>query len=83
VNLVFACAFVVILAVVIHLSSEISSLEDETRTLTEEIALLRLEVRAVQGRADAEALLRESPPAEPLPEQAPSAPDDAGARNLD
>lgn len=50
VNLVFACAFVVILAVVIHLSSEVSNLEEETRTLTEEVALLRLEVRQMQDR---------------------------------
>jgi len=45
VNLLFAVAFVVLLAVCIQLSSEVSNLEEETRTLAEEIALLRLEVR--------------------------------------
>ncbi|GEN78271.1 DUF2304 domain-containing protein [Actinotalea fermentans] len=45
VNLLFATAFVVLLAVCIQISSEVSSLEEQTRTLAEEIALLRLEVR--------------------------------------
>lgn len=46
VNLLFATAFVVLLAVCIQLSSEVSNLEEETRTLAEEVALLRLEVGA-------------------------------------
>jgi hypothetical protein len=46
VNLLFAASFVVLLAVCIQLSAELSSLEEETRTLAEEIALLRLEVRS-------------------------------------
>ncbi|NMR20878.1 DUF2304 domain-containing protein [Cellulomonas fimi] len=45
VNLLFAVGFAVLLAVCIQLSSEVSNLEEETRTLAEEIALLRLEVR--------------------------------------
>lgn len=44
-NLVFALASLVLLAVCIQLSTEVSALEEETRTLAEEIALLRLEVR--------------------------------------
>jgi hypothetical protein len=49
-NLVFAIAIVVLLAVCIQLSTEVSNLEEETRTLAEEIALLRLEVHeAAQG----------------------------------
>lgn len=47
VNLLFALAFVVLLALCIQLSAEVSTLEEETRTLAEEIALLRLEVRRV------------------------------------
>jgi len=47
VNLLFAVGFLVLLMVVIQLSTEISSLEEETRTLAEEIALLRLEVTDV------------------------------------
>jgi hypothetical protein len=46
VNLLFALAFVILLAVCIQLSSELSSLQGESRTLAEEIALLRLELRA-------------------------------------
>lgn len=55
VNLLFAVGFLVLLVVVIQLSTEISSLEEETRTLAEEIALLRLEVNDVAARTDARA----------------------------
>ena len=51
VNLLFALAFVVLLALCIQLSSEVSSLEEETRTLAEEIALLRLELGRLAGTA--------------------------------
>lgn len=44
VNLVFATGFVVLLVVCIQLSTEVSNLEEETRTLAEEIALLRLDL---------------------------------------
>ncbi|WP_315098658.1 DUF2304 domain-containing protein [uncultured Cellulomonas sp.] len=50
VNLVFATAFVVLLLVCIQLSAEVSNLEEETRTLAEEIALLRLEVSELAER---------------------------------
>lgn len=50
VNLVFATAFVVLLLVCIQLSAEVSNLEEETRTLAEEIALLRLEVTELAER---------------------------------
>lgn len=46
-NLVFALAIVVLLAVSVQLSTEVSSLEEETRTLAEELALLRLEVHKI------------------------------------
>lgn len=55
VNLLFAVGFLVLLVVVIQLSTEISSLEEETRTLAEEIALLRLEVTDVTARVDGRA----------------------------
>lgn len=45
VNLVFALAILVLLAVCVQLSAEVSNLEEETRTLAEEIALLRHDVR--------------------------------------
>lgn len=46
VNLVFAGGLVVLGAVCLQLSSEVSNLEEETRTLAEEIALLRADVEA-------------------------------------
>lgn len=56
-NLLFAIALIVLLLVCIQLSAEITSLEEETRTLAEEVALLRLDVeRALldpEGRAGA------------------------------
>lgn len=47
VNLLFALAFVVLLALCIQLSAEVSNLEEETRTLAEEIALLRLDLTSI------------------------------------
>ncbi|MEX0869071.1 MAG: DUF2304 domain-containing protein [Nitriliruptoraceae bacterium] len=44
VNALFFLAILVLLASIVHLSWEISRLESETRTLSEEVALLRLEV---------------------------------------
>lgn len=41
-NLLFFVAILVLLVVSVHLSWELSRLEDETRTLAEEIAFLRL-----------------------------------------
>lgn len=49
VNLLFAVAFAVLLAVCIQLSAELSALEEETRTVVEELALLRLEVRGTRA----------------------------------
>ena len=43
-NLLFAIATIVLLAVCIQLSAEVTTLEEETRTLVEEVALLRLDV---------------------------------------
>lgn len=45
VNLLFATGFVILLAVCIQLSANLTSLEERTRTLVEEIALLRLDVQ--------------------------------------
>jgi hypothetical protein len=50
-NLVFAMAIGVLLAVGIQLSTEISTLEEETRTLAEEVALLRLEMSRLADRS--------------------------------
>lgn len=51
VNLVFAVAIVVLLAVCVQLSTEVTGLEEETRTLAEELALLRLDVERLAGSA--------------------------------
>ena len=50
VNLVYAGAFLVLLLVCIQLSTEVSNLEEETRTLAEEIALLRLDLNELAER---------------------------------
>jgi hypothetical protein len=44
VNLLFASAFVVLLIVCVHLSTELSRIEDQARTVAEEVALLRLDI---------------------------------------
>ncbi len=51
-NLLFATAIVVLLGVCVQLSTEISSLEEETRTLAEEVALLRLALEQLASRSD-------------------------------
>jgi hypothetical protein len=51
INLVFLLGFVVVLAVCIQLSAELSRAEESTRTLAEEIALLGLRVERVEGAA--------------------------------
>ena len=55
-SLVLFLAVVFLLIVCIHLSWEASRLEDETRSLAEEVALIRAELREVKDRhADLEA----------------------------
>ena len=51
-NLLFAVSIAVLLVVCIQLSTEVSALEEETRTVAEELALLRMEVRALREVAD-------------------------------
>jgi hypothetical protein len=43
-NLLFFCAAIVILVLTLQHSSELSRLEERTRTLAEELALVRLEI---------------------------------------
>lgn len=64
INLLFAGALIVLLLVCVQLSVEVSGLEEETRTLTEEVALLRLDVeRAVDGLDGARTDPTDDPPA--------------------
>lgn len=46
-NLLFAMSILMLLGVCLHLSWEISVVEDETRTLAEEVAILRVQVEAL------------------------------------
>jgi len=50
VNLVFAIAIMVLLVVCIQLSTEVTAIEEKTRTLVEEVALLRLETQQQRDR---------------------------------
>jgi hypothetical protein len=68
-NLLFAASLLVLLLVCIQLSAEITELEEETRTLAEEVALLRLDVeRALVAREPS------APPAARAPTQLDEAP---------
>jgi hypothetical protein len=53
-NLLFAIALILLLGVTLHLSREVSSSEDEIRSLAEEVAILRADLRDVQGQLSAE-----------------------------
>lgn len=79
-NLLFALALVLLLAVALHLSFEVSRLDDETRTLSEEVAILRLQIHDVNMRIDPGAH-RGSPTSPRLPEDASFG--DAEPRELD
>lgn len=50
-NLLLLLGVVTLLLVCVHLSCETNRLEEETRTLAEEIALLRLQVEGAPARA--------------------------------
>jgi hypothetical protein len=66
-NLVFSSALVVLLVVCVQLSIGVSSLDERVRTLTEEIALLRLDVetqREESSQTTAPAQHQESPASE-------------------
>lgn len=66
-SLVLFLAVVFLLIVCIHLSWEASRLEDETRSLAEEVALIRAELREVNERhADLEAEVEAARAARPL-----------------
>ena len=51
-NLLFAAAITVLLGVCIQLSTEITAIEEETRTLAEEVALLRLDLSLINSDDD-------------------------------
>lgn len=49
VNLLFFIALLTLLAVAVHLSWELSRVEDETRSLAEEVAILRFEIEELRA----------------------------------
>ncbi|MCA4132253.1 DUF2304 domain-containing protein [Arthrobacter sp. M4] len=56
-NLLFAMSILMLLGVCLHLSWEISVVEDETRALAEEVAILRAQMEAIAaGVADKKAI---------------------------
>ncbi|WP_415854070.1 DUF2304 domain-containing protein [Sinomonas sp. G460-2] len=52
-NLLFALCIILLLGVCLHLSWELSVVEDENRTLAEEVAILRNSVERVERRLQA------------------------------
>jgi hypothetical protein len=54
-NLLFALGILFVLGVLLHLSVEISSVEDETRTLAEEVAILRAQLESLTPGAKPQA----------------------------
>ncbi|MHA7134540.1 DUF2304 domain-containing protein [Oerskovia turbata] len=52
-NLLFALALMVLLIVCVQLSAEITSLEEESRTLVEEVAMLRHDLDELRGASAA------------------------------
>lgn len=70
-NLLFAMSILMLLGVCLHLSWEISVVEDETRTLAEEVAILRVQVEDLNRRQARPAVLptdsmATSPDSQPL-----------------
>lgn len=71
-NLLFAIALIVLLLVCIQLSVEITTLEEESRTLVEEVALLRFDVERMGrrlGTGTASSAVRTSPEDRGTPQQ--------------
>lgn len=65
-NLLFALAILLLLGVALHLSLEVSRHDDETRALSEEVAILRLQLYDVNRRIDPQTL-RGTPTSSALP----------------
>lgn len=51
-NLLFLISLVVLLAISLQLSGEVGQLEEQTRTLAEEVGSIRLELERLQRRGD-------------------------------
>lgn len=51
-NLLFLVSLIVLLAISLQLSGEVGQLEEQTRTLAEEVGSIRLELERLQRRGD-------------------------------
>ncbi len=60
-NLLFLVALTLLLGVAVHLSWELSRLEDETRALAEDLALMRSRVEKLESRAVPGTVVGEAP----------------------
>lgn len=74
-NLLFLLALLLLLAVSLHQSLEISRLEDETRVLSEEAAISRLEITQLSDRIDRIAAEGGTHPELPGAPRSPEAPE--------
>lgn len=63
-NLLFVLSLVVLLAISLQLSGEVGELEEQTRTLAEDVARLSLQLHRVEQRLQSEQAQRH-PPVEP------------------
>ena len=70
-NLLFAMSILMLLGVCLHLSWEISVVEDETRTLAEEVAILRTQLESLEQHRHLPALDTASPAPQPNSRPAP------------
>jgi len=70
-NLLFAMSILMLLGVCLHLSWEISVVEDETRTLAEEVAILRTQLESLEQHRHLSALDTARPAPLPNPRPAP------------
>ncbi|MFF2245174.1 DUF2304 domain-containing protein [Arthrobacter sp. NPDC058130] len=73
-NLLFAMSILMLLGVCLHLSWEISVVEDETRTLAEEVAILRTQLESLEQHRHLTSLdsARPEPHATPRPDPLPN-----------
>ncbi|MBW8761693.1 MAG: DUF2304 domain-containing protein [Microbacterium sp.] len=67
-NLLFILALALLVGVTLHQSWELSTAEDETRRVAEEVAILRAEIEYLQSRVDGPSpKRRDDPPADAAP----------------
>ncbi|BCW72058.1 DUF2304 domain-containing protein [Arthrobacter sp. NicSoilB8] len=94
-NLLFAMSILMLLGVCLHLSWEISVVEDETRTLAEEVAILRTQLESLEQHRHLSVLdsarpaplpnprTASQPGPVPAPRPEAAAPAPAGAHTID